>query len=140
MSPSRLAEDNSEAAPAEAESLFDPSSHRHIAAISGHAIILAVDPHASRAVIDFKDAIPQSAKGIRYTPADSHIFSGKMPRITIDVSNCGPRRTTCKHQHADCECDCNQNPPDSVEHPSPPETLVYVWMLNLDEVSISYAW
>src|SRR5262249_26153916 len=122
-----FAQDDAEAAPAEAEALFDPAGHRRFAAVTGYAIVLAVDPHAPAAVVELKDAIPQRAKRVRDAACNGDIFPGKVAGIAVDVGNGGARWTAGKEKHCQGKCGCDQYPAHLTEHQIDLQRL-FVWV------------
>src|SRR5215831_1925932 len=59
-----LPQDDSKGASADRKTLLDPSSHSNLGAAGGNAEVLAVNPHASGAVVDLVSTRAQRTKGV----------------------------------------------------------------------------
>lgn len=93
-----LAQNHAKIAPAKGKTLFDASDNADLVAIAGHAEILAVYPHAPRAIVNLKDAIAQGAKRVRYRAVNTDVFAGKAAGIAVNVGDTGLCGTSSQQQ------------------------------------------
>jgi hypothetical protein len=83
----RLTQNGREAAAAEAESLFYVSGHGDFSSGAWHAVALAVDPHSSGIIVQFKNPGAKRAEGIGYSSGNRDLFASIASGIAIDFFN-----------------------------------------------------
>src|SRR3954451_12430357 len=103
MATFRFTEDGCETSTAETETLLQRTPHANFGAGGGNSVVLAVDPHAASAIVDFKNAGSQCAVGIGNAAADSNFFADEMTGITIDPLNVRAGGACRQNQRADGE-------------------------------------
>ena len=89
-----------EVSTAEIEPLLDPARHPDPSAVSWYSIILAKDPHTSRAVIELENSGPQRTERARNLPGNRDFLSGKSSGVAINVPDSSSLRTPRQPQRA----------------------------------------
>jgi len=100
VSPLAFFQYRGEISTAEIESLLDPARYRDSSAVPRHSVILAEDPHTSRAVIELENAGTERTERACNLPGNRDFLSGKSSGVAINVRNSGSLRTPRKPQGA----------------------------------------
>ena len=93
-----FAQDGGKITPTEAESLLDGSRHRDFGVAARHSELLAINPHPSGAVIDFKRGHTHHVERIHHPACDRNLVVVKSRRITIDRLDAAARRASSQQK------------------------------------------
>jgi|SRR5215510_1008768 len=112
----RFAQNRGEGPSAETESLLKRAYYADFGAIAWHAIILAVNPHASCAVVHFENSRAQRAERISDVSGDCHLFANIAARIAVDLPDIGSLRAPRQQECTDREQQNRKNSEALSEH------------------------
>ena len=88
----RFTKDDDEISSTEAEALFDSSRDRDARIVIGHVTLVAEDPQAAGAIVQFECACVHHCERIHDTTGNVNFFVMKSSRIAIEQLNAHPIR------------------------------------------------